>query len=1021
MKNFRLLWLISMIMLTGVGAAWAGLHDAPYSYAFAGWSAVVDDWTNSGTTNYTTGHDAPNSVRFDNTGDYIVSPTIDNCDTMKVWLKGNSTTTPGIFKIYAQVGAGGWTEIRNCTWGTGNDIPNGVYAEVVIPLAAPFRGVDDVSFKFVYELKNVGNVALDDFSVSAVGVDTTPPTLLGVSVLSRTAIDALFSEPVELTSAQTVGNYTVNNGVGHPLTATRDGGNTAIVRLTFNTLAANSYVLTANGVADLAGNPCQNTTAGFVINPTVNPGDVVINEIMYDDTASTDIEWVELHNRTANLINVSGWVLLDAPTYPPATEGAIQIPQGTTIASHGYLVVSRDALPGITGYVQCTQYFGTWALGNTGDNLALFTDSLGGMLVDGSLTTNYPDLTAANAGISIEKCDENSLWSPDASAWHLSSNVFATGRYRNCTPGAANTICVVDTTRPTLLSAAPVGANQVDVTFSEGVDQVSAETASNYVVNQSVGSPTSAVRQANTAVVRLTFANALATGNYIVTVNNVRDLAGNAILPNSQMPFTVLPRPANFIFTEIMPNPSMAGLEDSLGEWFEIYNAGTSAVNITGWLVCDNAGCDSIEGQHIVNPGQYFVFCCNADNGSNGGVPYDYAYQYGTSGWGLSLNNTADSLTIKDAAGTVAATVKYTATFPFSEGRAAQLRDLTWNPAVDTNWCRADTSWVGAVYGDRGTPQHATICAATGPAAPYSICDIRQQDQFGVSILDMRRVITQGVVTYEDSCRRNAFIELNGCAVMIYGNAVRDTILNSGGRRMRVGDYIQVDAYLHNYRGLSELDSLNGVKPTILLLSTNQPPVSPVTVTAAQVGYSVNDCSPEPLEARHVRIQHVTFPNGGDSTFTAGTSGRNYTVYSGTDSLIFRVVPCDTLVGDTIPAGEVTLNCIVSQFDNTSPYCGGYEMVTGRLAPFGSGVCSRPVQFTAYRDGVNNRVLLRWQPGLDQQCDCYEIWYATDAAVVFPTGYTLLNHVTGATTYTDTDPFAPRRFYVVRAGGSTCP
>jgi hypothetical protein len=1022
MKSFRSLLIVSILMLMGVGVAWAGLHDAPYSYAFDGWSAVIDDWTNSGTTNYTTGHDAPNSVKFDNTGDYIISPTIDNCDTMKVWLKGNSTTTPGIFKIYAQVGAGGWVLIRECTWGTGNDIPNGSYALVVIPLAAPFRAVDDVSFEFVYELKNVGNVAMDDFSVTAAGtVDTTPPSIVAVTALNATSLDVLFSEALQQASAQTVTNYSVDHSVGNPLTATLDGTNHALVHLTFNTLAANNYVLTANGVQDLAGNPCVNATGSFAYGMAVNVGDVVINEIMYDDTASTDAEWVELHNRTASAIDISGWVLIDAGQYPPTSEGGLLVPTGTTIAAHGYLVVSRDVLPGITGYVQCTQYYGTWALGNSGDNLALYTAQTGGTLIDGSLTQFYPDDAASNAGNSIEKCDEDTPWPSDSLAWHVSTNVFATtGRYRHCTPGATNSICQTDVTPPTLVSAAAIGLTQVTVTFSEDVDPTTSQVAANYSVNLGVGNPISAVRQTNPAIVILTFGTAMAPNSYTLTVNNVQDVAGNAILPNSQIPFTVLAPPANFIFTEIMPNPNFPGLEDSLGEWFEIYNAGVSAVDLSGWVISDNAGADTIEGPATINAGQYFVFCSNGDPFSNGGVPVNYAYHFGTSGWGLSLNNTNDSLTIKNGAGAVAAQLVYNLNFGWSEGRSGQLRDLSYNPAIDTSWCRADTIWAGAYNGDHGTPQHATICAANLPPSSYSICDIRVQDAFGISVHDQQRVITQGVVTYTDTCRRNAYIENNGCAVMIYGNAVRYNMQNLA-RPMQVGDLVEVNGYNHNYRGLTEIDSMLGVVPTVTFLSGNHSSPAPVTVTAAQMSKAVNDCSPEAYEARHVRIENLTFQYGGDSLFSGGTSGVNYLAWSGTDTVVFRVVPCDTLVGHLIPAGTVTLNCIVSQFDASSPYCGGYQMVTGNYAPFGAGQCSTPLATTCYRDGTNDRVILRWQPGVNQQCDCYEIWYATDATAQFPAGYTLLDHVTGTTQYIDNSALSNRRFYVVRAGGPSCP
>jgi len=173
------------------------------------------------------------------------------------------------------------------------------------------------------------------------------------------------------------------------------------------------------------------------------PGSVLINEVMYDDTATTDVEWVELYNTLPVPISLSNWVLSDGNVWPlPSTEGAIQIPPGVIINSFGYLVLSKSPLPGIPSVI-CNEVDPSWTLNNGGDNLALF-DGSGptAQLIDGSLASSFPDLTVANSGNSLEKCNQDQQWTSDPLAWHESTTHFSpVGRFRNCSPGMLNSTC----------------------------------------------------------------------------------------------------------------------------------------------------------------------------------------------------------------------------------------------------------------------------------------------------------------------------------------------------------------------------------------------------------------------------------------------------------------------------------------------------------------------------------------------------------------------------------------------------
>ncbi|MBL0063315.1 MAG: lamin tail domain-containing protein [bacterium] len=266
--------------------------------------------------------------------------------------------------------------------------------------------------------------------------DTTPPTVTSCSAVTNTQVDILFSETVEITTAENEANYDVTPGIGAPLSAVRDGVNLRLVHLTFAPLANNTYTITVNDVADLFGNLTVDGICQFTVNITVGLGDVVITEIMYDDTASTDAEWVEILNQTNVPLDISGWVLSDDDVYPGnGGEGVIAIPAGTFIGAGARAILARVDLPVITGEIICSPVIGSWTLGNTGDNLALFTSATGGQLVDGSLTVFFPDLAFGNAGNSIEKCNPDAGWSGDPAEWTETKISYATvGQYRHCTP-----------------------------------------------------------------------------------------------------------------------------------------------------------------------------------------------------------------------------------------------------------------------------------------------------------------------------------------------------------------------------------------------------------------------------------------------------------------------------------------------------------------------------------------------------------------------------------------------------------
>jgi hypothetical protein len=109
----------------------------------------------------------------------------------------------------------------------------------------------------------------------------------------------------------------------------------------------------------------------------------------------------------------------------------------------------------------------------------------------------------------------------DVAGWPGTATIYVDdasmqGAAGDLTPPSDKLIRVVDT-------------DSIEITFTEDVEQASAETESNYSVNNAVGNPSNAVRDAvNHAKVMLDFTSPLPTAPKLtITINGVKDLANN--------------------------------------------------------------------------------------------------------------------------------------------------------------------------------------------------------------------------------------------------------------------------------------------------------------------------------------------------------------------------------------------------------------------------------------------------------------------------------------------------------------
>ncbi|MBN2681118.1 MAG: lamin tail domain-containing protein [Bacteroidales bacterium] len=143
---------------------------------------------------------------------------------------------------------------------------------------------------------------------------------------------------------------------------------------------------------------------------------------------------------------------------------------------------------------------------------------------------------------------------------------------------------IFDTIPPQVVSVEAVTINQLNIVFSENVETSSVENLSNYLVNNSIGNPVSAVQDvSDNTVVLLEFASNFVSGlNNSIQIENVKDLNNNSMLTQNLdfMYFEI--QPFDVLINEIFADPSpVVALPEF--EYFELFNNTPAEINLANW------------------------------------------------------------------------------------------------------------------------------------------------------------------------------------------------------------------------------------------------------------------------------------------------------------------------------------------------------------------------------------------------------------------------------------------------------
>lgn len=149
------------------------------------------------------------------------------------------------------------------------------------------------------------------------------------------------------------------------------------------------------------------------------------------------------------------------------------------------------------------------------------------------------------------------------------------------------------------------------------------------------------------------------------------------------------------VINEVMINP--AAVADSAGEYVELFNSGSSAVEVGGWSLKDDGGNAYVLPAGTTIPsGGYLVIAANADPGANGGFTPDLVWT------NFALSNSGDEVVLVDAGAVEQDRLDYSGG-PFTDTSGRSLERVSFRlPTSDPlSWAIASAALEA---GDRGSP-----------------------------------------------------------------------------------------------------------------------------------------------------------------------------------------------------------------------------------------------------------------------------------------------------------------------------
>lgn len=451
----------------------------------------------------------------------------------------------------------------------------------------------------------------DDFKISELVVDKTPPQLLNLNVVAENTIELNFDENLASTEASLASNYVLNPGNLKPSKITL---NNETVFLEFaNSFNTNNYTLTIRNIKDLKLNTITNPiTKNFYYKKpyTAMPNDIVINEIFADPNPQVDLptaEYIELWNVSNEDISLKDFTFTNGNTSYKFT--------GDSIKSKQYILLCAKADTAIFKTYGKTIGVSPFAPINNGQGKLSLYNQKSTLIYQVSYNDEwYKDDVKKSGGYSLELMDP-------ASNCKLSQLFTASNATIGGTPGKINSNYLLNRSTIPLIATEVFIKNDSTITlnFNRGVDSLAASFSQNYVLNNGMGTPKTVILTGTfLSSVDLIFKQKIAGNkNYSITIKNISD-CGSSIITTQTLQFF---KPGEIQANDILVNEILFNPKPNGYDFVELYNNSDKILDLKDLFIASYNQQNSIVNLNAISdksiiflPKTYFVLSENPEN-----------------------------------------------------------------------------------------------------------------------------------------------------------------------------------------------------------------------------------------------------------------------------------------------------------------------------------------------------------------------------------------------------------------------
>lgn len=298
----------------------------------------------------------------------------------------------------------------------------------------------------------------DDVVVTGDAVsDHTPPEVTQLNILSSTRLEILFNEDIDPGSVL-ITNFYLTDGL-HP-----SSGETSPdkIILSFDKSFINGVedTLSFSGIKDIAGNEINPAKIQFLFfeEKPVSRFDVLINEILADYSPTVGLpeaEFVELHNRSVNAIDLHNWKLTDG-------NSVASFPSKILLPGEYVTVTSNASVNALSVYGKVIGLSNFPTLNNSADYVIVTDDT--GVAIDSLYYESswYGDEDKKDGGWSMERIDPEDFCTGSGN-WNASVSP------NGGTPSSKNSIyrSPSDTAGPLIETCQLLSSGAVQIEFNE--------------------------------------------------------------------------------------------------------------------------------------------------------------------------------------------------------------------------------------------------------------------------------------------------------------------------------------------------------------------------------------------------------------------------------------------------------------------------------------------------------------------------------------------------------------------------